>query len=372
MGRMTNPVWRRVWRSRKTRPTDPPFLFISGNPTARSHIYRVRNPIDGLHRLGAPACWMSAEMLEHCDLNRINARCVILHRCAGHEAVEALAHWCRRRGMPIGYDIDDLIFDAELIRAGGIHFIAQLPEPERAAWLESAEGHRRLMAAADFCLTPTEALAEQARRVNPQVRVVENGFSAELLALSDLWRSARRRAPNDGPRLGYASGTATHEADFATIVPPLAEALKRQPSLGFTLVGTLDLTPYEGLLPAAQMEQRPLVEHVNLAHELARFDINLIPLESSPFCDAKSPLKYFEAALVGVPSIATANPTYNELIRHRENGLLAHSEAEWAASIDLLANEPELRARLAALAREDCVARFHAHRLAEKYLQLPF
>ena len=310
-------------------------------------------------------------MLERCDTERINARCVILHRCAEHEVIDALAHWCRRLGVPIGYDIDDLIFDAELIRQGGIHFISQLPEPKRAAWLEGAEGHQRLMAAADFCLTPTQALAEHARRVNPQVRVVENGFSPELLALSDLWRSARRRAPNDGPRLGYASGTATHEADFATIAQPLAEALKRQPSLGFTLVGSLDLAPYQGVLPASQVEQRPLVEHVNLAHELARFDVNLIPLESSPFCDAKSPLKYFESALVGVPSIATANPTYNELIRHGENGLLAHSEAEWAANIDQLANDAELRARLAALARAECVARFHANRLAEKYLQLP-
>ena len=368
--RIAGRVVRRVWRRRKPRPADPPFLFISGNPAARSHLYRVRNPIEGLRRLGAPACWMSAKMLGRCDVNRINARCVILHRCAGDEAIDALIHWCRRRGMPIGYDIDDLIFDAEIMGEGAIHFIANLAEPEREAWLENANGHRHLMAAADFCLTPTEALAEHARRVNPQVRVVENGFSAEVLALSDLWRSRGWR--NDGPCVGYASGTATHAADFATIAQPVAQALRRQPNLGFTLVGSLDLAPYEDLLPAAQLERRPLVEHVNLAHELARFDINLVPLQSAnPFCDAKSPLKYFEAALVGVPTVAVANPTYKELIRHGENGLLAHSEEEWGAYITLLANNADLRAHLGAQARQECVARFHADRLAEKYLQLP-
>ena len=366
--RAADRIVRRVWRRRRPQPADPPFLFISGNPAARSHLYRVRNPIEGLRRLGAPACWMSAKMLGRCDVSRINARCVILHRCAQDDAIDALIHWCRRRGMPIGYDIDDLIFDAEIMREGAIHFIANLPEPEREAWLENANGHQRLMAAADFCLTPTEALAEHARRVNPQVRVVENGFSAEVLALSDLWRSRGLR--NGGPRLGYASGTATHEADFATIARPLAQALRQQPNLGFTLVGSLDLAPYEDLLPASRLERRQLVEHVNLAHELARFDINLVPLQASPFCDAKSPLKYFEAALVGIPSILVANPTYHELIRHGENGLLAHSQDEWAEHIALLAGDADLRARQAAVARKECVARFHADRLAEKYLQL--
>lgn len=368
--RVARRVVRRVWPSRRSRPADPPFLFISGNPAARSHLYRVRNPIEGLRGLGVPACWMSAKALGRNDLKRINARCIILHRCAETDAIETLIHRCRRQGMPIGYDIDDLIFDADLMREGAIHFFGQLPEPEREAWLDSAHGHRRLMAAADFCLTPTKALAEQARRVNAQVRVIENGFSAEVLALSNLWRG--RRQPNSSPCVGYASGTATHEADFATIARPLAAALKRQPTLGFTLVGSLDLAPYEDLLPAAQVERRPLVEHVNLAHELARFDINLIPLQTAnPFCDAKSPLKYFEAALVGIPSVAVANPTYEELIRHGENGLLAHSQEEWAENIALLASDAALRMRQAALAREECMARFHADRLAEKYLQLP-
>ena len=360
----------RVRRSRRPRLGDPPFLFISGNPAARSHLYRVGNPIDGLRRLGVPACWMSAKKLRRFDLKSIKARCVILHRCGESEAIDALIHRCRTFGVPIGYDIDDLIFDAEIMREGGIDFIARLPKAEQDAWLESARGHRRLMAAADFCLTPTQALAEQARRINRQVRVIENGFGAELLALSDLWRSSRHFSTNDGLRLGYASGTATHEADFATVVQPLAEALNQQPNLVFTLIGSLDLAPYEGLLPDSQVERRPLVEHVNLAYELARFDINLIPLQASPFCDAKSPLKYFEAALVGVPSIAATNPTYDELIRHGENGLLAHSEEEWAANIAMLSNDAELRARQAALAREECVTRFHADRLAEKYLRL--
>ena len=75
--------------------------------------------------------------------------------------------------------------------------------------------------------------------------------------------------------------------------------------------------------------------------------------------------------MVGVRSVAVANPTHKEVIRHGENGLLAHSEEEWTAHITLLANDADLRAHLRAMAREECVAEFHADRLAEKYPHLP-
>ena len=122
------------------------------------------------------------------------------------------------------------------------------------------------MEAADFCVVPTPTLADQARRINPQVRVIENGFNAQVLTLSDFWR--RRRSPHTVVHIGYASGTATHAADFETVVRPLARILRRHPELRFTVVGSLDLRPHADLLPPEQVETRPLVEHVNLAHEL--------------------------------------------------------------------------------------------------------
>ena len=349
----------------------PPIVFVSGNPASRGHLYRVTNAVDGLRHLGAPACWTSADLLERCDIERWNARCVVIHRCVDGPAVERLLDGCRRKGIAVGFDIDDLIFDAELMQAEGIHFISELGPEQRRQWLQRARSYRRVMEAADFCLVPTPTLAEQARRINPQVHVIENGFSARVLALSDFWR--HRRSPHPVVRIGYASGTATHAADFDTVVRPLAETLRRNPDARFTLVGTLDLRPHADLLPADQIETRPLVEHVNLAHELARFDVNLVPLQTgSAFCDAKSPLKFFEAALAGVPTIAVNNPVHAELIRHGENGLLARSEAEWLASLELvLSGDRGLRERLSTRAREECLARFDARRLAEKYLRLP-
>ena len=301
-----------------------PILFISGNPTSRSHLYRVKNAVEGLHRLGTPTCWMPVEMLKRHNVEQVNARCIIIHRCVYDPTIEQLLNWCKRQGMPVGFDIDDLIFDAELIRGNGIHFIAELPPSEQHQWLQGALSYRRVMEAVDFCLVPTPTLADHARRINAQVLVIENGFNETVLALSDFWRFRRTSGPV--VRIGYASGTATHAADFSTVIHPIAEVLQRHPKSRFILVGSLDLRPYRDLLPPDQVEMRPLVEHVNLAYELSQFDINLVPLQiGSVFCDSKSPLKYFEAALAGAPTIAVNNLVYAELIQNGENGMLAQS-----------------------------------------------
>ena len=98
-----------------------------------------------------------------------------------------------------------------------------------------------------------------------------------------------------------------------------------------------------------------------------RFDINLAPLETSnPFCEAKSELKYFEAALVDVPTVG-ASPTapFAATIRHGETGFLAADETEWYAALKRLVTEPGLRALIARNAFFDVLWRYGPERRAE-------
>ena len=81
-----------------------------------------------------------------------------------------------------------------------------------------------------------------------------------------------------------------------------------------------------------------------LPRELARFNINLAPVEiSNPFCEAKSELKYFEAALVDVPTVASPTGPMRNTIRDRETGMLANTAQEWYVAIRSLV-EDELAA----------------------------
>ena len=344
-------------------------LFVSGRPESKGHLYRVRNGADGLCRHGIDAPWVGVDTLAKVDVRGLGWDAVVIYRAGLNGVTERLVDQCKQRGTPVGLDVDDLVFDPDLIANGGVDFVSRLPASAQDQWIADAGSIRSLMSAVDFCIVPTPTLAEHARRVCPETVVIENGFSPETLAVSDHWR--RRRTPGAGIRVGYGSGSATHQADFATVVDPLGEVLRRHPDWSCTVVGALDLAEFGDALPAGQVERRRGVEHVNLAYELARFDINIVPLRTqNAFCDAKSPLKYFEAALVGTPSVAVNNPVYADIVRPGENGFLATTNDEWISALEALGRDWETRAGQASLARDESIARFNADRLAEKYLTL--
>ena len=79
---------------------------------------------------------------------------------------------------------------------------------------------------------------------------------------------------------------------------------------------------------------------------LAGVDVSLAPLRRDRFSDAKSEVKYLEAAAVGVPTIASASPAFEVAIRPGENGLLAATRAEWDAALRALVRDGGLRRRL--------------------------
>ena len=349
------------------------YLFVSPNPSSRSHIYRVRNPVDALNRLGLRAAWLPpTEALQALDGGH-RPSVLILHRLPWSDAAERFRALARSTGARIGFDIDDLVFDQEVLAAGDISFVNGLEPSQQQFWQTLVAALEETARQVDFMLVPTETLARHARRFCERVIVMPNGFSPENLALADCcWPLPEagdsdgnsRRAGDTPVSIGYASGTATHDADFAPLLPVLRDVLSRHPQARLCIVGTLDLA-LDGL-PPEQLERRPLVPHINLGGELARFDINLIPLERSRFCDSKSPLKYFEAALVGVPSIAVDNPTYRELIQPGRNGLLAASPEDWQQKLELLLQAPTWRRALGQAAADDCRRHFHCDRLAEE------
>ncbi len=105
-----------------------------------------------------------------------------------------------------------------------------------------------------------------------------------------------------------------------------------------------------------------------LPNELARFDINLAPLEvGNPFCEAKSELKFFEAALVEVCTVASPTGPMRRAIRDGETGRLADTPAEWDAALRTLIDDPALRRRMAHAAYLDVLARFGPRVGAESF-----
>lgn len=338
----------------------PRILFVSASPASAGHVYRVEHAREALGESG----WHSAVLPlgdERTDAELARADLVACFRARWGEPFAALHAAARARGLPLAHDIDDLLFDAAVFEAGHVALLDRLPEERRREWIDAAAEHRRALSACDACVVTTPALAAAAAAVGPRVHVVPNGVDARMIAAAAVARATPRPSSVDGLlRVGFAAGTPTHHRDFATIVPALADLLSRRADVRLVVVGHLDVGAEGALAPlAARIEVRKPVPLADLHVELARFDVNLAPLETdNPFCEAKSPIRCTAAALVACPSVVAATGPLVESVIDGETGLVARDAADWIAALESLLDDPARRIALGEAAREDVVARY--------------
>jgi len=353
---------RSLQRQRQQRTPAPPprILFVSGVPQSAGHDYRVEQPLAALRAGGWQGDWCDLEAADLVE-RAAAASLVCVFRAPWNPALERLATSCRSGRIPLVADVDDLIFDRQLMEEGRIDYLAQLPTAEQQVWLGKADGYRETLARAAMVLVSTAPLAAAAAGVNPRGYQLNNGLSEAMLAAAEQARQQPRPSAGDGLlRLGFASGTPSHQRDFAAVADAITRLLERRPELRLVLVGMIDPSDYPGLAPHAErIERRPKVSLLELHGEMARFDINLAPLEAgNPFCAAKSAIRVTTAAAVGVPSVASPTPPLQEAIVAGHSGLLASSAEEWEAALELLLDQPELRLAMGEAARLDVLNRY--------------
>ncbi len=229
-----------------------------------------------------------------------------------------------------------------------------ISEPEVQAFYAAIQ---RLLMHADCCTTPTTPLAAEVRALSKPATVIPNGFDRHTLERARSAMRARRSDQDDGlVRIGYAGGTLTHQRDFAVASGAIAAALSENPSARLVLFrGCIDIGEFPELKKQQeQIEWRDRVPLEDLPREYARFDINVAPVEvGNRYCEAKSELKFFEAALAGVPTIASPTTPFAGAIRHAETGLLASSDKDWYRCIAELLGDRDLRRRVADQAYRD-------------------
>jgi hypothetical protein len=100
--------------------------------------------------------------------------------------------------------------------------------------------YRRTLEACDAFLATTEPIAAVGRALGAPTHLQRCGVSAAELALGATARAAATLTPGR-VRLGYFSGTATHDDDLASMAPVLADVLARHPAVELLVVGPVTL-----------------------------------------------------------------------------------------------------------------------------------
>jgi hypothetical protein len=168
--------------------------------------------------------------------------------------------------------------------------------------------------------------------------------------------------------IGYASGTPTHDRDLALISPALKQVLCNHAEAELWLVGPFQ--PGENWpAKSSQLRRIPLLPWRELPSLLVQFDINLAPLVSdNPFSLSKSEIKYLEAGLVSVPTIATRTPAFEYAIHSGDNGFLARSDDEWLSALEQLVGSLELRKQMGQRARTQVKEQYNPRQRSQELM----
>ncbi len=337
-------------------------IFYSGEPGTPGHTYRI----DRLCELLSPDEFeiiRSGPGLEEAAREALDrADWLWIWRAPLGPILHPLIEEARRKGVRIHFDLDDLMIRPELADPEVIDGIRSM-ELRKEETFDLYARTQQAFLLSDQASAPTSPLVAEMSRFYIPTLLLPNGFSSRELVAA---REARRERPDDGRiRIGYACGSRTHQRDFRRVLPGLLKVLREFPETVFVTFPDAFLLHEFPELEAMgdRIEGRSMVPVPELIQEYARFDINLAPVETgNRFCEAKSELKYFEAALVGTPTIASPVRPFRDAIRPGENGLLADSEEEWTSALLSLVADADLRRRLADRASEEVLWNFGPHR----------
>lgn len=338
----------------------PAVLFVIGckGDTVR---YRCDHPQEQLVRQGlqsASCLWTDLRVFGRV----LDYDIFVLHRVMYAGLVPELLDVLARLGKVAIFDTDDLVFEPGLTRHDSL--LSAMP-PERARlWQQNIRLHLETLERCDYALAPTEYLAERLARRGKQSFVHRNALNVELLKLSnaayqDHWqRQASPDREKESVRIAYFSGSPSHDRDFALVEPVLQRLMERYPQVRLSVFGYLSLGD-DWARFEDRVEQVPFMPWQELPQAIGRVDINLAPLElENPYCQSKSELKYFEAGVVGVPTVASPTQAFQFAIQHGENGLLSSTPEEWYANLETLILDPARRREMGEAARRHVLAHY--------------
>ncbi len=280
--------------------------------------------------------------------------------------VDRFLNDCAAAGIPTIYDIDDLIFDPDAIDF--LPHVRDAASNDIGQIRRLLESQRKTMARCDHMTVSTAALLAEAEKRGKSGFVIRNnnGLAQQELCAGLREERRKRLASNDPTvRIGYFSGTNTHNFDFLQCADAVAEALDEHPNAVFLAAGEIEL-PASLDRHKARIERLPLTPHAEMLRNLSTVDINLAPLElDNAFTGCKSELKIFEAALLGIPTVASATKTFAATINHGRTGYLARTADDWRAALRALLASPDTREAVGEAARATIAPAFDVRNTSE-------
>lgn len=278
---------------------------------------------------------------------------VILFRVpAFPDVIEAIAA-AADHGLATFYEIDDVVFDTEHFPPPFESYANQISREQYDVMACGVPLFEHAMRLCEYGIASTATIRElmSARVRSGQVFEHHNALgSLHMAAIAE----GRRPKINNRIVIFYGSGTRAHKQDFHDLLEPALAAMVRKyrDRVEIRLIGYFDTFRHLDPKRDPLVLSEPGWDFTEYCRTLADVDINLSVLEPSLVTDAKSEIKWMEAAMFGIPSVLSDTRTHRETIEDGVTGLLCRTKEEFAQALERLIISAELRETIGNAARK--------------------
>ncbi len=306
----------------------------------------------------------------------LDADVIVFHR-PDHPSKLELAKKLKQAGKKIVFDNDDTVKDD-----GGFKFNEFLNKERFEKGMATLNNTiDSFIKEADLCTCSTEFLAEEYRKLNPNVEVLPN-------CIDPFYFDKPKRNNNGKFRIGIV-GSIAITADIE-VVKPIVEALHKKDDIEIVMFSmppqkqdkiTRELykDEYE-FWESVNIEWHPFVpmeEYYDKLNDL-RLDVMIIPRADNYFNRCKSNVKFLEASMFEIPVIAQGFPDNNSPYERNPDDakhmIIVKDNSKWVDEILKLKDNKELRLEIGRKAREYVLENYdiekNAHKWEEAYKKL--
>lgn len=338
-------------------------LFVNGCTLLHPERYRVDHQMEQLEANGLSVDKVLYTEVKPDDLKFY--RTVVIFRCPIIDEVRELIRKAHYFNKKVFFDVDDLVIDTKYTDT--IKYVQEMSVTERATYDDGVKRMGETMKLCDYCITTTPALARELKQYGKEVYINKNVVNEKMVKLS-LEATKNTKKDTGVLRIGYLSGSITHNPDFELIKPALIKIMDEFKNVRLVVMGHLDLPEELGRF-GSRIERKQFESWEKLPEIIAGLDINLAPIEESIFNEAKSENKWTEAALCKVVTVASNFGAFKEAIEDGKTGLLCSDGEEWYRKIKKIVEDKAFREEIAneafKVAIKDYVTTYSGRGLAE-------
>lgn len=334
--------------------------------------YRVEQKIEQLRLMGYEAKWFDAEKLSQFRDVVSEYRSIIFFRVPGNPDVVELIQYANALGIQTFYEIDDLIIDPDhyppkLESLGGL--------VTEAEWGGLALDPVLFSAAAENCMYGIGSTDGITNRLQNLVKTgtaftYRNGFLDRDYAQLSLLSRDGGANPDDRITILYGSGSRSHTGNFNNgAAQAIATIMADHANVNLHIIGPLTLHADLEQFSQRVVRTETISGFADYLRVMATADINVAPLDSTVFSDAKSEIKWLEAALLRIPSIVTATTNYRSVLRDGVDGIMCSTEADWYSALDHLIQNPSMRKKIGEAAYQTARGRYNESALGQLLIE---